>query len=256
MFSTTLRDGLYRDSTGFADARMDVRALSVAMMPALAMETVCCSIASWRMARVVPDILSNSSMQQMPRSDNTNAPDSMTNSLVSGSLTTDAVKPTADDPFPEVYTPLGDSLWTYPNSCDLDVPGSPTSRILMSPRLFNFKLPPSSSSSSSSNSGSSSISSFMPSCIILSLLASRAFCRFFFLNAVPFFTLREFPPNSMQSTPFLTSSISQMEGANACTSRSYTSGCLESASSSAILSGEKREPWVTSSPRRPFPVGC
>ncbi len=58
MFSTTLKDGLYLDSTGLAEARMEVRALSVAIIPALAMLTVCCSIASWRMARVVPDILS------------------------------------------------------------------------------------------------------------------------------------------------------------------------------------------------------
>ena len=63
-------------------------------------------------------------MQQMPRSDRTNAPDSNTSSRVSGSRTTDAVSPTADDPFPEVYTPRGDSLWTYPKSWDLDVPGS------------------------------------------------------------------------------------------------------------------------------------
>lgn len=34
---------LYLDPTGFAPARMDVRALSVVMMPALAIETVCCS---------------------------------------------------------------------------------------------------------------------------------------------------------------------------------------------------------------------
>ena len=58
MFSTTLKDGLYRDSTGLADARIEVRALSVAMIPALAMLTVCCSMASCRIARVVPDILS------------------------------------------------------------------------------------------------------------------------------------------------------------------------------------------------------
>ena len=32
---------------GFAAAKMDVRAFSVALMPALAIEIVCCSIASW-----------------------------------------------------------------------------------------------------------------------------------------------------------------------------------------------------------------
>mmetsp|Transcript_45259 Transcript_45259/g.96293 ORF Transcript_45259/g.96293 Transcript_45259/m.96293 type:complete len:215 (-) Transcript_45259:1187-1831(-) len=214
MFSTTLREGLYRDSTGLAEARMEVRALRVAMIPALAMETVCCSIASWRMARVVPDILSNSSMQQMPRSDSTSAPLSMTSSLVSGSLATDAVSPTADEPFPEVYTPLGDSLWTYPRSWDLDVPGSPTRRMLMSPRLFSLDPPSSSSSSSSSRSGSSCS---MP-ISALSAASLRALSRFFLLSAVPFFTLRELPPKSMQRTPLLTSSISQIEGAKALTS--------------------------------------
>lgn len=34
---------LYLLPTGLAPARMDVRALSVVMMPALAIETVCCS---------------------------------------------------------------------------------------------------------------------------------------------------------------------------------------------------------------------
>lgn len=43
MFSTieSLRSNWER--MGFAEARMEVRAFSVVMMPALAMETVCCS---------------------------------------------------------------------------------------------------------------------------------------------------------------------------------------------------------------------
>ena len=39
MFSTTLIRALYRDSTGLAEARMEVRALSVATIPALVMLT-------------------------------------------------------------------------------------------------------------------------------------------------------------------------------------------------------------------------
>lgn len=35
--------GLYFELTGLAAARIDVRAFSVVMMPALAIETVCCS---------------------------------------------------------------------------------------------------------------------------------------------------------------------------------------------------------------------
>src|SRR6056297_3192057 len=102
MFSTTDKRGLYRESTGLAEAKMDVRAFRVQMIPALAMETVCCSMASWRIARVVSLILSNSSMQQTPWSLNTNAPDSKTSSFVSTSRMTEAVRPTAEEPFPEV----------------------------------------------------------------------------------------------------------------------------------------------------------
>jgi len=35
--------GLYFELTGFAAAKIEVRAFSVVMMPALAIETVCCS---------------------------------------------------------------------------------------------------------------------------------------------------------------------------------------------------------------------
>ena len=43
MFLVMGRSGSYFDPTGLAAARMEVRALRVVMMPALAMETVCCS---------------------------------------------------------------------------------------------------------------------------------------------------------------------------------------------------------------------
>ena len=52
--------------------------------------------------------------------------------LVSGSLVTYAVRPTADEPLPEVYWLRGTRLNTYCSSCDLEVPGSPQSRMLMS----------------------------------------------------------------------------------------------------------------------------
>ena len=48
--------GLYRLSTGLAEARMEVRALRVQMIPALAIDTVCCSITSCRIDRVESDI--------------------------------------------------------------------------------------------------------------------------------------------------------------------------------------------------------
>ena len=44
-FSTIDRFGFHRESIGLAAARIDVRALSEQMMPALAIDTVCCSMA-------------------------------------------------------------------------------------------------------------------------------------------------------------------------------------------------------------------
>ena len=77
-------------------------AFSVAIIPALATEIVCCSITSCRTLRAASLILSNSSIQQIPLSDKTSAPLSSTMSRVSGSLVTYAVRPTAEDPRPEV----------------------------------------------------------------------------------------------------------------------------------------------------------
>ena len=104
---------MYLELTGLAAARMAVLALREQIIPALATETVCYSIASWRITLVFSSILSNSSMQQIPLSDKTNAPLSNTISFVSGSLVTYTVRPTADEPFPEVKIPLGAILWTY-----------------------------------------------------------------------------------------------------------------------------------------------
>lgn len=102
MFCTTDLDGLYFESIGFAAARMAVLEFSVQIIPALAIETVCYSIASCRMTLVLSSILSNSSIQQIPLSESTSAPLSSTFSFVSGSLVTYAVRPTAEDPLPLV----------------------------------------------------------------------------------------------------------------------------------------------------------
>lgn len=69
------------------------------------MEMVCCSITSWIAVRSASAILSNSSMQQTPRSASTSAPPSNVISPVSGSRITAAVRPTPDDPRPVVYWP-------------------------------------------------------------------------------------------------------------------------------------------------------
>lgn len=52
---------------------------------------------------------------------------------VTGSRCTEAVKPAAEEPFPEVYTDIGETFSTNFNNCDLAVPGSPSSKTLMSP---------------------------------------------------------------------------------------------------------------------------
>src|ERR1700761_7766184 len=102
MFCGTGRFGLYLLPMGLAEARMLVRALRVVMMPAFAIETVCCSMTSCKTERVESDILSNSSMQHTPPSLRTKAPDSRTRLRVSGSRVTYAVRPTAEEPLPEV----------------------------------------------------------------------------------------------------------------------------------------------------------
>lgn len=50
---------------------------------------------------------------------------------------TDAVRPAAELPFPDVYTEIGATLSTNFRSCDFAVPGSPRSNKLISPLLVN-----------------------------------------------------------------------------------------------------------------------
>ena len=134
-FSDSGTDALYLPLTGLAAAMTAQRALSVVTMPALLMEMDCCSMASWMLVRSASFILSNSSMQHTPWSASTSAPPSNTHSRVSMSLCTDAVSPTALAPLPVVYTERCDVASTYLRNCDLAVPGSPSTRTLMSPRM-------------------------------------------------------------------------------------------------------------------------
>lgn len=64
---------------------------------------------------------------------NINAPASMVNSPVSGSLVTAAVNPAPDAVLPQDYTLSGKNLLTHFKKLDLDVPGSPTRHKFMSP---------------------------------------------------------------------------------------------------------------------------
>ena len=93
---------LYLPYNGLAAAKIEVLAFNVVVIPALAIETVYCSMTSW--IEVLSDsfILSNSSIQQIPLSAKTNAPASKVISPVDGSFITEAVKPTPDDPLPVV----------------------------------------------------------------------------------------------------------------------------------------------------------
>ena len=104
------------------------------MIPAFEIEIDCCSIASWIDVRSASFILSNSSIRQTPLSASTSAPPSSVHSRVTESLWTDAVNPTAEAPWPVVYTARGEVFSTYLRNCDLAVPGSPSNRTLMSPR--------------------------------------------------------------------------------------------------------------------------
>lgn len=47
MLSITDKRGLYREPLGLAQANTEVLALREAMIPAFAIETVCCSITCW-----------------------------------------------------------------------------------------------------------------------------------------------------------------------------------------------------------------
>mmetsp|Transcript_18826 Transcript_18826/g.64108 ORF Transcript_18826/g.64108 Transcript_18826/m.64108 type:complete len:342 (-) Transcript_18826:199-1224(-) len=136
MFSEGDHLGLYLPPTGLAAASTEDLALSVVVMPALAMEIVCCSITSWMEVRSVSSILSNSSMQQMPMSAITSAPPSSTISPVSVSRVTAAVRPAPELPRPVVYTPRGDTFTMCFSSWLFATPGSPMRQRWISPRSF------------------------------------------------------------------------------------------------------------------------
>ena len=103
------------------------------VIPAFAMDMVCCSIASWIATRSSSRILSNSSMQTHPPSASTMAPPSRWNSP-SPPRMTDAVRPAAEEPLPLVYTQIGAVFSTNFKNCDFAVDGSPINSTLTSPR--------------------------------------------------------------------------------------------------------------------------
>ncbi len=134
-FSVIFLNGSYFPYIGFAAAKIDVRAFSVATIPPFAMLADCCSMTSCSALRSSGFILSNSSIHTRPWSPNTTAPASNIIMPVL-SLTTAAVNPAAVEPLPDVYNPLGASLAQNFNISDFAVPGSPTRNTLMSPLIF------------------------------------------------------------------------------------------------------------------------
>ena len=91
--------------------------------PALAMEMVCCSMASWIDALSASLMDENSSMQHTPRSASTKAPASSVHSLPS--RTAAAVRPAEEVPTPEVKTLRGERRAANRRNWLLPVPGSP-----------------------------------------------------------------------------------------------------------------------------------
>ena len=86
---------------GFAAARTEHLEFNVAMIPAFAILTVCCSNASWSADLSSALILSNSSTHTLPWSPSTSAPASRDHPP-SSSLTAAAVKPAPLVPLPLV----------------------------------------------------------------------------------------------------------------------------------------------------------
>ena len=136
--SVKLRAVLYVPLIGFAAAITEHLAYKDVTIPAFEIEIDCYSMASWIEVLSWSFILSNSSIRQIPLSANTKAPPSKVHSLVTGSLWTPAVRPTALAPFPVVYTHLWNTCSTYLRNYDLAVPGSPKSKTLMSPLILCF----------------------------------------------------------------------------------------------------------------------
>ena len=108
---------------GLVAARIVALVLILQQMPALAIEIVYYSMASWTLPRSSGLIRENSSMQQVPQSARTRAPASRIQSLPS--LKAETVRPADVVPIPVVNTDRIEIFYAYWRSWDLPVPGSP-----------------------------------------------------------------------------------------------------------------------------------
>lgn len=125
--------GSNRESLGFAAASTVVSHLNVAWMFALLIVTLCCSSASCIAETSSLLILSSSSMQHTPLFARTSAPASRLHPWMNSSLTTVAVSPAPVAPLPDTYLDFGAMCCILLSICDFAAPGSPTSRMCMSP---------------------------------------------------------------------------------------------------------------------------
>ena len=121
---------------GFAAANTLVSARNVAWTFALLMVIVCCSIASCIALLSWGSIFSNSSIQIKPLLARTIAPASKLHPLKYSSLTTVAVKPAPEVDFPTTYLPFGEISAIKFRVTDLATPGSPISKMCISPLLL------------------------------------------------------------------------------------------------------------------------
>ncbi len=135
---------------GLAAANTAQRVGIVALTPPLLILILCCSIASCIAPRSSAVILSNSSTAHRPKSARTNAPASNEKRpSLNASLTAAAVNPAALVPPPVVNLPRGEIRPMNDKICDLATPGSPSSKMWMSPRVrvpspYFLATPPSS----------------------------------------------------------------------------------------------------------------
>ena len=130
-------------SFGLAAARIAHLEFRVAVIPPLATWTFCCSIAGCIILVSSVEILSNSSIAASPRSESGSTPASRANlPSPNASLTAAAVSPAPEVPPPVANLPLGERFEMNVSSCDLATPGSPMSRICMSPLdlVLSFSL--------------------------------------------------------------------------------------------------------------------
>ena len=131
----------YLPDFGFAAEMIVVFDGRLIWIPAFAIDTVCCSIASCSPDLSSGFILSNSSMNAWPPEHNGSTP-AIATILLSDSLTIPIVRPAAVAPLPEVYIDFCVTLFANFNNSDFAIDGSPTNSMCVLPLFIEVVLPP------------------------------------------------------------------------------------------------------------------